>query len=1078
MMFFFNPRWRFLIMQKKWGYFFCSLLLSHSLSAHPLYFSHLSDAEGLSQNTVRELYQDSKGMIWIGTEDGLNRYNGTYNEIFRHQSGDKNSLTSNTVYDIVEDSLQNIWVATLQGIDKWERANNRFIHFSPMSSEPLGYRIIGVGGQTVWGVTSERLYKITPGSQNLVFIPGIKIRTRFAYRFSPTQFMLISIMGECYLFDIKTEKISFFKQLPSKSVSCAYKGGSNLYWTDETNVIYQANDYLETQKVYSLPVLVNPQKGYNTIECLWEDEGVLYIGTSFNGLYVLDRLSQQLDHYFQELGKPHTLLDNRIITLYKAKNSTTLWVGTYGNGLNFCNLNQRFFHHSLPGANHSPDALASPFIFSFYEKNAQEVFIGTDGKGLEQWNPQTGKFIHWGDLGNSMMNRVMSLCMQDESTLLIGAFKGLFLWKIGEKTARSLPPPLPKHPLEHISTIAKAPNGDIWVAGEDRYEEAQTLNHNEQDANIWIYRARTQRWEYLLTERINPQIKHTLLPVYVFADAQRVYVLLNNEIYYQMQGESFMPLNISQLDNKSKITTLYPDGSGNLWFGTDEEGIVCYNFPTQKLYTFDKALADERINAILKDKQGDIWVSHDHGLSKLLPKTKRVIHFDIKDGLQSNEFIRRSALVLHDGSLLFGGVNGFNHFLPEDIATAFPQLPPPLSFIQLTALVKKKREAETEDIEVVQPFTLNADNQPVYTFSYRFRWEGWKPSIALEMGSLTFYYAAIAYLHPKRCKYRYRLQKKGESKTFEGTQQPQVRFPQTLDPGDYMFEVQAMNDAGIWSEPAKVHVSIQPHWTQTHVFRIVVSILAFLLAAYVIYQRIQMIRAKDAEEARIANEVAELKSKSLRAQMNPHFIFNALNSIQDFILDHNFRESAKYLTKFSRLIRLILDHSDTRFVLLANEVQLLVHYMDLEMLRFNDKFSYEIFLDAAIDKEKTLLPSMILQPYIENAIWHGLLHKGAGGYLKLSFEITPTNLLKCTLVDNGIGRAASFELSKKKGRTHKSRGMDISKQQIEILKQQHNCEISIILTDLKDADGNPTGTRVELLFPLMQTDNSETFTTA
>ncbi|RDK87347.1 sensor histidine kinase [Marinirhabdus gelatinilytica] len=202
---------------------------------------------------------------------------------------------------------------------------------------------------------------------------------------------------------------------------------------------------------------------------------------------------------------------------------------------------------------------------------------------------------------------------------------------------------------------------------------------------------------------------------------------------------------------------------------------------------------------------------------------------------------------------------------------------------------------------------------------------------------------------------------------------------------------------------------------------------------------------------------------SLRAQMNPHFIFNSLNSIQGFILKDKKKESIKYLTSFSSLLRKILDTSETNTVTLKQELQLLKLYLELESLRFNENFDYYIEIDPGLDIHNIEIPILLIQPYIENSIIHGLAPKQSGTKkITLTF-MDETEFVTCTITDTGIGRAAAEQLKKKKEIYKKSKGMSLTRKRLELInKNQNEDKATVHIEDLRDAEGNALGTSVTI----------------
>ncbi len=251
---------------------------------------------------------------------------------------------------------------------------------------------------------------------------------------------------------------------------------------------------------------------------------------------------------------------------------------------------------------------------------------------------------------------------------------------------------------------------------------------------------------------------------------------------------------------------------------------------------------------------------------------------------------------------------------------------------------------------------------------------------------------------------------------------------------------------------------------------ILVSLLV-ILVIYIFHQRLknQFLLASKNEEIKEVNfkrQLSELEMKALRAQINPHFLFNCMNSINRMILNGETENASLYLTKFSKLVRLILENAERTNVSLENELNLLESYIQLEELRFKGKIGYKISVDESLEKENTFLPSMVLQPFVENAIWHGLMHKQADEKGIINIDIREENdRLLCTIEDNGVGRERAQQLREKSVLKNKSMGMKITEERLRLLSQER-LEQLIHVTDLKDALDHALGTRVEINIPL------------
>ena len=246
-----------------------------------------------------------------------------------------------------------------------------------------------------------------------------------------------------------------------------------------------------------------------------------------------------------------------------------------------------------------------------------------------------------------------------------------------------------------------------------------------------------------------------------------------------------------------------------------------------------------------------------------------------------------------------------------------------------------------------------------------------------------------------------------------------------------------------------------------------VSTLAALLI-YLFRQRLknqQLLAAKNEEikQANFKQQLSELEMKALRAQMNPHFIFNCINSINRMVLSGE-GGASRYLTKFAKLIRLMLENSETPTVSLEDELLMLEAYLQLESLRFKEKIRYEIVVDDTIDRETTCLPAMVLQPFIENAIWHGLMPKEGDGQIKITIQ-EEEEVLKCIIEDNGVGREQALALATGSVVKKKSMGLQITEERLRLLSTARLKEL-VRITDLKDSMNRALGTRVDVLIPI------------
>lgn len=277
--------------------------------------------------------------------------------------------------------------------------------------------------------------------------------------------------------------------------------------------------------------------------------------------------------------------------------------------------------------------------------------------------------------------------------------------------------------------------------------------------------------------------------------------------------------------------------------------------------------------------------------------------------------------------------------------------------------------------------------------------------------------------------------------------------------GNCIFELQAINERGLLSEPVRLHFHVTPPVWQTWWFYLFASCLVIGLVIVIALWRFRVVKRNE----EVKRQLVLSQLTALKAQMNPHFMYNALNSIQDLVLQRDIRNSSAYLSKFSKLMRAVLSASDKQWTTVNEEIGILEPYLELEKLRMGDQFTFSII--AASEVQDMRIPSMIIQPYVENALKHGLLHSKEAKKLEIVFELGEQ--LKCRITDNGIGRERSAEINQRQRKGHTSFAGSANEKRLELLSKTDAAKYSVQTTDLYT--GNvPSGTSVELTFPVIQ----------
>jgi len=281
-----------------------------------------------------------------------------------------------------------------------------------------------------------------------------------------------------------------------------------------------------------------------------------------------------------------------------------------------------------------------------------------------------------------------------------------------------------------------------------------------------------------------------------------------------------------------------------------------------------------------------------------------------------------------------------------------------------------------------------------------------------------------------------------------------------LKHGHYTFKVKGYNLANPENiVEATFDFQISPPWYKTWWFYALSGFFVFLIIYFTYKNRIKRIR----EKAHIQQKISELKLDALKAQMNPHFIFNAFNSLQKYILLQETTEALNYMSEFASLIRKTLDNSTEKEIRLSEEIEYLKTYLELEKIRVSN-LDYSITVDKMLDTEYLLIPPMLIQPFVENAILHGIRHLKKQGMMKISFEKDHL-FLKVTIEDNGIGRKQSLEINQKNRLSHHSKGTSITEQRIKLLSEKKSNKLRVQTFDL-ETDGEVSGTKVILYIPM------------
>jgi ligand-binding sensor domain-containing protein len=1018
--------------------------------APPLQFQHLSMDHGLSQNRVFEITQDKYGLIWIATEDGLNRFDGYKVERYRYERGNKNSLPNNMVQSLFTDSHGIVWIGTAKGLAYYDYQSNSFRSFfySDKDENSLPSDVIFVINEDVYSIlwigTNKGLCSFDKKNnrfQRFVHndhsnsISGNYIND---IEFAPDGKMWITTSNGLNCLDLSTKKFTSFFNDPNNNGTLS---GNNLskmaidkfgnLWTSVYQTLTLECFDTKTNRTKHFTNFLEKQKHIpsNSLRDIFIDNsGRLWIGTNAAGLILFLPDKNVYYEYQADLLDQKKLQSNRIAGIFQDQ-SGMIWLSTFTGAERFNPDESKFILYRFPS--NSSETLAYKSARAISEDSAYRLWIGSSN-GVYVLDRNTGIFTNYqwkqNDPYSLNNNDVYSLCCDRSANMWVGTDGGLNLFDPVRKNFHEVYVQQDTFKgASCVNRIVSDINGDLLVGS---------------SAGLSVYNFKNDSVYELLNNATRTVLedKRGILWIGTRTDGLIKYNRRTKEL------ERFT--NIS--DDTSSIAanfvlSITQDHSGQIWLGTIS-GLCRFDEATGKFSTFTEknGLPNISVTQLMVDDKNRIWMGTNRGISMLNESRTAFTNYDPGDGLQGWEFNPGSAFKTHDGYFCYSGKNGFNLFHPDSIR-ANKNKP---------AVTLKRIMIFDKALDIISYADLKS-----LKLSYK-------------QSFFSFEFAALNYDHPEKNQYAYQLIGFDKKMVQLGTNRV-VNYT-NVPPDSYTLKVIASNNDGVWNETGiELKIVITPPFWATWWFKTIV-LLVFIGAVFLFFKlRENRIRKEQARQTAINKQIAEIRMIALRGQMNPHFIFNSLNSIQHFITTRDKEEALNYLSKFSKLIRKILENSRENTVSISNEVQLLELYIQLEQLRFGNKFDYHIAIDENIDMENTEIPPLLIQPYIENAILHGLINKNGKGDLWLSLERN-NGMLICKIEDNGIGRARSQEIEQGKVSRHRSLGIKVTEERISGLFELLDYKMEVITEDLfelkqaSEEKPQPAGTRVTISIPVKE----------
>ncbi|NNF32755.1 MAG: histidine kinase [Saprospiraceae bacterium] len=994
------------------------LLCPGLMSGQNFYFNQLTVDDGLSQNSVVSITQDNLGMMWMATQDGLNRYNGIEFEKFNYFFTDITQTHYSQLGKVYSDEYEQLWVSPL---DKTALIRNGITEsWDTISIEIEMSCFLPYNHSMLIGTYNKGLFEYSYQDRSLTPWPDAGLSL-----YAMTEFEgIIYISSEKGLITVdQNQKVEillpplsdhqFSDIVISKNGGWISTYGKGLFNLSEGQLNQDTR----------IPTDANIQ------DLHIDQSGNLWVATYGDGLYLL---SENVHHFRKDNRNKQSIGYDDILCIFESKNGI-LWFGSDGGGVSY--IDPTSFKFSSLTVEMVPEDINVEVVRSISVSENGTVWMGTSGLGLTSYRPSDGKLQSFksvpGNPGTLSGDRIVSLFHDKNQKLWIGTQEsGLNIM----------------YPSGKISQIENFPATTIWFIHPSSSGDTLLIGTRNEGLILSDLSGKVlAQYDLESNKNMTSNNLRAITPI--------------DETGYYLGTEDNGIFKFDINDRKFSILEVPPDASEikslhyqdeKLWIGTAKNGIVIWNTLNSTFQVFNDThgLPNNVVYSIVPVTKDEYWISTNSGICRIKSNFLLDIDplsfqcFSTNDGLQGMEFNTGAWYKHNDGNIYFGGLNGINWFNPVEI-----------------------RKDSITGQPLIESITINNEDYVGDTSVYYLN----HMDLSHDQDFININYFSPDYSNRKSTEYAYRLIGLTDSWTYTGTQQ--VAGFTNIPPGEYRFQVcKVWNDEAIPETIKELSISIIPAYWQTWWFKSLLTVLILGGISYGYKRRTQYL--KDQKE--MAEQIKELEMLVLRSQMNPHFIFNSLNSIKSYIIKADRVKASEYISDFAHMMRMILQNSRESEITLEQELESLKLYVELEKMRFKQEVNVQYFIDAGINLDAVYIPPLLLQPYVENAIWHGLMPKEGKKELTISI-LKIDNTITCRIEDNGIGRDASRKIASQSKKRYKSLGMGITGERIRLHNKVSSRKIHINVKDKIDTEGIPTGTLVNVNIPLNDPVKEENF---
>lgn len=953
-----------------------SLFISSQCYGQSYQYKNYTVDDGLPSSEVFHVMQDSKGYIWIATNQGVSRYNGYEFQNFDIQDG----LPENTILELFEDYKGRIWFISLLGkLSFFESDSIHKYKYNDILNQK-GFYKNHLMKKSFFVDSLDQIY-IGFYRGGLIKIDNRGKLSRIESNYEKETTVLKRMSERDLVFNYKD--ITSSLELNNQDTTLFVDIYEKVIGSFRTLAIYSKGYFLHSRKnrLFIFDSIGNYKTKTFENEIIWMSEdskGLIWLGFLGGGI-------EAYSHKEFDIKEFHVLKDKSVSSVC-LDSEDAYWFSTLGNGL--------YYFPGIEIKSLTKDEGLDVSFVSKVEVFNNELWFGGDSETLYAYNFKDLK-SHQFTFGKRLECKLLKAL---NDTLVLG-----FVGKTSEK----------------VFLI----NSKLKVVDKFNFNTREAIKLG---SSVLFFNRHVNRYNRkLFKEELRIISEYTRIHTVLLFNDNSLWLGTDNGLYeYELGTAKSTKIEFNAL-LKNRINYLLKDDDV-VWIGTKGAGLLKYTSDSIFQYTKSNGLPGNSVNAIEK-KDSILWLATNNGVAKFFINKYEVESNEIEVFSKANGMlgVETFDIALFSDYVFVGTNRGVSYFKEN------------LSGINKTA----------PSIYFTQVKVLNRDTiiQNHYELEYN-------------QNYIDVSFTGLSYQRENDLQYMYMLE--GVNKDWIFSENRSVTYPM-LPPGDYIFKVKVINRSDVESEIKSISFKINKAYYQTIWFKISLIIIILLIISltvgFIFFTKMKEVKKRN----QVINELNKYRQQALSAQMNPHFMYNSLNSVQSYILQNDILKSCEHLSKFSSLMRKVLENSQNSLITLQEEFDALNLYVEMELIRFKKGFDYSLDIMDGVDLNKYDIPPLILQPFIENAIHHGLRNKEGDKRLKIEVKENAGRIF-IFIEDNGIGREEAQKIKQNELHTYESYGMEITAKRIDLIKESDNIKLKHKIIDLKTENGDSMGTRIEI----------------